>query len=98
MGVGFGRLYCDWFGCCLGFLSLSRGGLSWIVVFVLMLLIWGFFTKVFLGVLLVVICIFTFVLFSGCGVVVVVCGLWFGLRYCFRWVVCLVWLLLNSVV
>lgn len=54
---------------------MSRGGLPWIVVFVLMLLIWGFFTKVFLGVLLVVICIFTFVLFSGCGVCC--CGLRF---------------------
>lgn len=54
---------------------MSRGWLSWIVVFVLMLLIWGFFTKVFLGVLLVVICIFTFVLFSGCWGCC--CGLWF---------------------
>lgn len=98
MGVGFGRLYCDWFGCCLGFLSLSRGGLSWIVVFVLMLLIWGFFTKVFLGGC----CWLLFAsLRLSCFLVVgllwfVVCR--FGLRYCFRWVVCLVWLLFNSVV
>lgn len=81
---------------------MSRGGLSWIVVFVLMLLIWGFFTKVFLGVLLVVICIFTFVLFSGCGLLLwfVICGLSCGIAFggLFAWCGCCLIVLFRSFV